>query len=389
MEQYRMSIAHYPLHSNTANYQAFTIGRVRFIISDLRSEADGRQLCSEEQEEWLLNELSKSSDYDFVIWVTPVPWIGDETDIYTDKPQDNWFGFPGQRARVSDFISSLEKKNVFALSGDAHMLALDDGSNTYYGRNSTTTLSFPILQSGPLDQVVSHKGGPFSNGCYATQWERSHQYSVIDYSILGNTPCLTVTAYEHKGLFGTENKAFVESFCGENIFKPRGATPSDDCKNQPLFSTRTWMRVTATALLAALAVGLILFTKILQTWTSRTIMSIYFLCLLGLVYFAGGFPYFLDQIKHFDALSVSFVGLLAVISVDSYLLGWIYNIRRKKAISPVTISRNDDAAQNGSDNNGSTGNRTPSTEEEIIPPISEETSNTSNRQSTCSQELQQ
>ena len=46
------------------------------------------------------------------------------------------------------------------VSGDAHMLALDDGRNNQYGG----VRGFPVLQAGALDAFGSEKGGPYSHG---------------------------------------------------------------------------------------------------------------------------------------------------------------------------------------------------------------------------------
>jgi hypothetical protein len=175
LEAFRLAMPSYtPLPSKNSAYQAFTIGTVRFVISDLRSESTETSIYSKEQKEWLFQELSKSDQYDFVIWVTPKPWIEEET-----PGSDAWKGYSADRAELSQWISTqVTKKNVLAISSDAHMLAFDDGSNTYYGDATTSATtnasstssgpieSFPLLQSGPLDRLGSFKGGGFWCGVY-------------------------------------------------------------------------------------------------------------------------------------------------------------------------------------------------------------------------------
>ena len=225
MEQYRSSIPYYsPLGSDTANYHAFTIGRVRFVICDTRSELNNNQIISEEQELWIMDELSQSDQYDFVIWSISVPWNGktDDTTTSTDQP-DKWSNFPAQRERLSNFLSTeLPKNNVLAIAGDAHMLAFDDGSNTYFGNSSSLldVSSFPILQTGPLDRMGSIKGGPYSDGCSVTLFERNHQYSVIDYFIADNQPCLLITGYSMDDIDFSHGEVFRKQMCGDDIFSP-------------------------------------------------------------------------------------------------------------------------------------------------------------------------
>ena len=47
------------------------------------------------------------------------------------------------------------------LSGDAHMLAIDDGTHNTYGGSGP---GFPVFHAGALDRPGSLKGGPYSEG---------------------------------------------------------------------------------------------------------------------------------------------------------------------------------------------------------------------------------
>lgn len=46
------------------------------------------------------------------------------------------------------------------VSGDAHMLAYDDGTNTDYSEAGDA--GFPLLHAASLDRIGSIKGGPYS-----------------------------------------------------------------------------------------------------------------------------------------------------------------------------------------------------------------------------------
>jgi hypothetical protein len=50
------------------------------------------------------------------------------------------------------------------VGGDAHMVALDDGTKTDYSTERTG--GFPLLQAGALDRPGSIKGGPYSDGAF-------------------------------------------------------------------------------------------------------------------------------------------------------------------------------------------------------------------------------
>ena len=48
------------------------------------------------------------------------------------------------------------------LGGDAHMIAIDDGSNSDYATGGGA--AFPVFHASPLDRSPSIKGGPYSEG---------------------------------------------------------------------------------------------------------------------------------------------------------------------------------------------------------------------------------
>jgi hypothetical protein len=55
-----------------------------------------------------------------------------------------------------------EITGVCFLSGDAHMLAADDGRNNRYGKGGTG--GFPEFAAAPLDRQAEPRGGPWLKG---------------------------------------------------------------------------------------------------------------------------------------------------------------------------------------------------------------------------------
>jgi hypothetical protein len=160
MEVYRELVPHYPLAAaDSPIYQSFTIGRVRVIITDTRSGRDpeaGTALGAE-QLAWLEAELRAAAGRDpLVIWVNPDPWIAGP-----DPGADHWGGYPEERAYLAALIDSLDFRGFLMLAGDAHMTAIDDGSNNLYGGMNP---GFPVFHAGALDRPGSFKGGPYSEG---------------------------------------------------------------------------------------------------------------------------------------------------------------------------------------------------------------------------------
>ena len=167
METYRRYVPHYPLASATSPvYQAFSVGRVRFVLTDARSGrlpngVDGpATLLGAAQKEWLFAELlAARSSHALTIWVNPVPWIS------SDGGGDDWNGFAAERAEIAEFIAANDlASQLCMISGDAHMVALDDGTNSDYSR--TGGAGFPVLHAAALDRPGSMKGGPYSHGAF-------------------------------------------------------------------------------------------------------------------------------------------------------------------------------------------------------------------------------
>lgn len=169
MAAYRENVPHYPLvldGDEKPLAQAFTIGRVRFIVTDHRSDRDPvgvegtRSMLGAEQKEWLKAELlAASKEYPLVVWVNGVPWIAEP-----DPAADNWGGFPEERQEIADFIHENGIDQLLILSGDAHMLAIDDGSHSSYIEGDDT--GPVVFHAAALDRPGAVRGGPYSEGTF-------------------------------------------------------------------------------------------------------------------------------------------------------------------------------------------------------------------------------
>lgn len=147
-------------------YQAFDVGDVRVILTDVRSarspsaqvdDAD-KTMLGAAQKAWLKEELLAARDsHALTIWVNPVGWIGDAT-----PGGDAWDGYSTERRELANFIVDHGIERLVMLSGDAHMVAIDDGTNTGYADGGGP--SFPVLHAGALDRPGHVKGGPYSEG---------------------------------------------------------------------------------------------------------------------------------------------------------------------------------------------------------------------------------
>ncbi|MEO1060210.1 MAG: alkaline phosphatase D family protein [Actinomycetota bacterium] len=133
---------------------AFTIGRIRFVLTDNRSHRSDDTLLGAEQEAWLIEEIAAASaDHAVVVWANGTPWIG-----AASPGSDTWAGYAEERERIAEALVAAGVDDLVIVSGDAHMVALDDGTNSPGG--------FPVLQAAALDRPGSVKGGPYSGGTF-------------------------------------------------------------------------------------------------------------------------------------------------------------------------------------------------------------------------------
>lgn len=229
---YEEFMPHYPLVFDRDGpiSQSFSVGRVKFILTDLRSDRDSvtnkddahKTVMGDKQKAWFKKELLEANGkYPLIVWMSTVPWIGqDRTNVYRNvrtnefgyihhtnlvgrtnqetrrgfgrlagsrtnevsgsstntaragrergalppSDQDHWSVFSTERREIADFIKSHHIQGVCILHGDSHMIAADDGSNSDYATGGGAPI--PVMCGAPLDQDPSLKGGPYSQGVY-------------------------------------------------------------------------------------------------------------------------------------------------------------------------------------------------------------------------------
>jgi len=199
-------VPHYPLVFNEDGpiSHSFSVGRVKFLVTDLRSNRDDpkkkeeaeKTMMGAKQKQWFKKELLEANGkYPLICWVSSVPWIGKAgTNVYhavktnqfgyihhtnlfestttrTNRnrnrapvDEDHWSMYSVERREIADFIKSNHIGGVCILHGDSHMLAADNGSNSDYATGGGAPL--PVMCAAPLDRDPSIKGGPYSQGVY-------------------------------------------------------------------------------------------------------------------------------------------------------------------------------------------------------------------------------
>jgi alkaline phosphatase D len=199
-QAYREYVPHYPLATGPGThpiYQAFTMGRVRFLVTDLRSARTRndapdsvKTMMGAEQKAWFKAQLEAARDrYPVIAWVSSVPWIGDDPDA-----DDRWSGFAEERRELATFIDSIGVADqLVVLSGDAHMVALDDGTNNHFGQEGGG--GFPVVHAAALDRRGSVKGGPYTHGPHPNRvtlfGHNDGQFVLMDVEDDGDEVCVT------------------------------------------------------------------------------------------------------------------------------------------------------------------------------------------------------
>jgi phosphodiesterase/alkaline phosphatase D-like protein len=177
---FKERVPHYPLGAAGGTVaQAFTIGRVRFIMTDQRSasvasstkESASKTKLGAGQKAWLKQELinARDSGFPLIVWVSPDPWIG-----APKVGDDTWGGFATERTELANFIRDNHISNLVLLAGDMHALAYDDGTNADYATGGGATMT--VLHAAALTSTGSTKGGPYTGGPIPG----SQQYGILE-----------------------------------------------------------------------------------------------------------------------------------------------------------------------------------------------------------------
>lgn len=208
---YKEYVPHYPIQapdSSNAIYQSFSIGRVHFILSDLRAERITGDIMSKTQLTWLKEEIVKARDNgQMIAWITSVSYSGTKSD--------NWGGFEKTREEFANFLRDEKIENMFILSGDAHMLAIDNGVHTDFSTGNNNPFKYPVFQAAALNNIGSDKGGIFSEGgTYPNFPPFVSQYGIVEVEDNGGEEiCIKFHGYRINSFLDTQGELVNYSFC--------------------------------------------------------------------------------------------------------------------------------------------------------------------------------
>lgn len=217
-QAYREYVPHYFLPSgNAAIYHSFVAGRVRFIITDQRSDRYGSSMLGAQQKSWFKNECLAARDSQQIIaWISTTTWNGNHAD--------NWGGFSAERTELANFFRDSEIPNMFIICGDAHMLGIDNGTHGDFATTIFNPNHYPIFNAAALNRSGSYKGGTFSEGgAFLNPTANDGQFGLVQVIDTGGTAiCIKFFGYRTDSAGDVISLINQYSFCREIGSSPAG-----------------------------------------------------------------------------------------------------------------------------------------------------------------------
>ncbi|MFT4128227.1 MAG: alkaline phosphatase D family protein, partial [Gordonia sp. (in: high G+C Gram-positive bacteria)] len=212
---YRQVVPHYPLPVSDAIYHWYMIGRVAFIVTDLRSyrDADGatdtssKTMLGATQKAWFKTTLldARAAGAQLIVWVSSSVW--NTTGLSgVNYDNDTWAAFTYERTELADYIRDNGLAgNLVMVVGDAHMLAYDDGSHSDFATGGGAPL--PQFCAAALDRTGLVRGTGWSSGTHAG----GGQYGVLDFTDDGETLAWTWTGIQVDASTGADTVIYTAS----------------------------------------------------------------------------------------------------------------------------------------------------------------------------------
>lgn len=198
---YRERVPHPPLVNNGASdplYYSFEVGRVVFIMTDLRSMASpnsatdnaSKTKMGAAQKAWFKSITSSPDNAGkFFVWFSVTPWVPNVA-----AGADHWGGYSTERRELADHIKANCLGRICILSGDTHAIGMDNGTNGDFATGG----GGPVREftASPFDQPPDVWPATYSGG-YILNRGQFGMMEVVD----TGSPSITInwTAMLHDG----------------------------------------------------------------------------------------------------------------------------------------------------------------------------------------------
>lgn len=151
--------------ANDAIYRTIRIGRVGFLMLDVRSHRGSGSILGSDQKAWLKSELSSYS-YALKVIVCPLPW----------RSTSDWGAFSAEFAEINSYMTTNSIYNVMMIGGTQHALAADSGVHSGINR--------PNLLAGALDGTGTTPAGTWDKGVHPNATSTG-QYGLLSFTDSG------------------------------------------------------------------------------------------------------------------------------------------------------------------------------------------------------------
>lgn len=185
-------------HSATTGdpvYYSFVVGRVRFVVSDLRSDKtansatdnSSKTMMGATQKAWFKSEIDAAKTAGQVVaWISEIEWQYPQT-----TGDDTWAGYTTERTEIADYIKSVGMTGqFFVMSGNLHALSVAYAADYATGGGCP----IPAFQAAPLDHTSASKGGPWDQ-YYWTNGDEMNAYGILSVDDDGTTCTITYQGY--------------------------------------------------------------------------------------------------------------------------------------------------------------------------------------------------
>lgn len=157
---------------DSALYHTVAIGRVMFIVLDVRSRRSTGTILGATQKQWLKDQLISSS-YPVKVIVCPLPW----------RTSSEWSAASAELAEINAYITSNTITNVMMIGGTEHAIAADSGANSSIARKNVI--------AGALDGTGANATGTWDQGNHGNS-ASAGQYGLLAVTDTGSST-ITIT----------------------------------------------------------------------------------------------------------------------------------------------------------------------------------------------------
>lgn len=174
-------------------YHSYEIGRVLFIVTDLRSMASpegdtdnaSKTKLGTVQKAWLKAIVAAPGNAaKEIVWFSTSPWVPN-----VQVGEDHWGGYSTERQELADHFALHNPSRILICSGDTHAAAWDDGTNSVGGIREFTV--------SPLDRSNGTWPATYTSGYF----QENGMFGVVEVTDTGG-PTISI-ALSVKNAAGT------------------------------------------------------------------------------------------------------------------------------------------------------------------------------------------